>query len=31
VILVFRSPWDLETIDRLGEIRQAVADRIRSG
>ena len=24
-ILVFRSPWDLETIGRLGEIREELA------
>ena len=26
-ILIFRSPWDLETIRALGAIRAAVADR----
>ena len=26
-ILVFRSPWDLETIDRLGEIREELIAR----
>jgi hypothetical protein len=24
-ILVFRTPWDLETIERLGEIREELA------
>jgi alkanesulfonate monooxygenase SsuD/methylene tetrahydromethanopterin reductase-like flavin-dependent oxidoreductase (luciferase family) len=27
-ILIFRSPWDLETIRALGEIREAVAARV---
>jgi alkanesulfonate monooxygenase SsuD/methylene tetrahydromethanopterin reductase-like flavin-dependent oxidoreductase (luciferase family) len=27
-IFVFRSPWDLATIERLGEIRKAVAQRL---
>lgn len=27
-ILIFRSPWDLETIAALGAIRQAVAERV---
>ena len=27
VILVFRHPFDLETIERIGEVREALADR----
>jgi hypothetical protein len=27
-ILIFRSPWDLETIDALGAIRAAVGARV---
>lgn len=30
LILIFRTPWDLETIRALGGIRDAVADRLRS-
>jgi len=26
-ILIFRSPWDLETISALGAIREALAGR----
>ena len=28
-ILIFRSPWDLETIGALGTIRSALAERVR--
>jgi alkanesulfonate monooxygenase SsuD/methylene tetrahydromethanopterin reductase-like flavin-dependent oxidoreductase (luciferase family) len=27
IVAILRSPWDLETIDRLGEVRAALADR----